>query len=203
MKPFVRPPLVITTEPTKHNFYATFDPNTGKVTGMTPQKQGNCVEIDEYLANQIQKGNKTFFDFKVELQNNEYVLVQKDAVQVKDNNVNTMTVVENKFLYEIKYNDTDSCIRFTLSKNHKKFIVTIDDTLANNLSATIDMNKTNVYNFFTTDQDNTSIVDSILEVNLNDLIKNKQVEINYTPNFVPRLFCRKLYNYSYEVIDEF
>ena len=58
MKPFVRPPLVITTEPTKHNFYATFDPNTGKVTGMTPQKQGNCVEIDEYLANQIQKGNK-------------------------------------------------------------------------------------------------------------------------------------------------
>ena len=56
MKPFVRPPLVITTEPTKHNFYATFDPNTGKVTGMTPQKQGNCVEIDEYLANQIQKG---------------------------------------------------------------------------------------------------------------------------------------------------
>ena len=47
---------------------------------------------------------------------------------------------------EIKYNDTDSCIRFTLSKNHKKFIVTIDDTLANNLSATIDMNKTNVYN---------------------------------------------------------
>ena len=53
MKPFVRPPLVITTEPTKHNFYVTFNPDTGKVTGMTPQKQGNCVEIDEYLANQI------------------------------------------------------------------------------------------------------------------------------------------------------
>ena len=150
-----------------------------------------------------QKGVKTFFDFKVELQNNQYVLVQKDAVQVKDNNVDAMTVVENKFLYEIKYNDNDSCIRFTLSKNHKKFIVTIDDTLANSISETIDMKKTNVYNFFTTDQDNTSIVDSILEVNLNDLIKNKQVEINYTPNFVPRLFCRKLYNYSYEVIDEF
>ena len=97
MKPFVRPPLVITTEPTKHNFYATFDPDSGKVTGMTPQKQGNCVEIDEYLANQIQKGVKTFFDFKVELQNNQYVLVQKDAVQVKDNNVDAMTVVENKF----------------------------------------------------------------------------------------------------------
>ena len=114
-----------------------------------------------------------------------------------------MAVVENKFLYEIKYNDTDSCIRFTLSKNNKKFIVTIDDTLADNLSETIDMKKTNVYNFFTTDQDNTMIVDSILEVNLNDLIKNRQVEINYTPNFVPRLFCRKLYNYSYEVLDEF
>ena len=66
MKPFVRPPLVITTEPTKHNFYVTFNPDTGKVTGMTPQKQGNCVAIDEYLANQIQKGVKTFFDFKVE-----------------------------------------------------------------------------------------------------------------------------------------
>ena len=51
MKPFVRPPLVITTEPTKHNFYVTFNPDTGKVTGMTPQKQGNCVAIDEYLAN--------------------------------------------------------------------------------------------------------------------------------------------------------
>ena len=111
MKPFVRPPLVITTEPTKLNFYVTFNPDTGKVTGMTPQKQGNCVAIDEYLANQIQKGVKTFFDFKVELQNNQYVLVQKDAVQVKDNNVDAMAVVENKFLYEIKYNDTDSCIR--------------------------------------------------------------------------------------------
>ena len=85
----------------------------------------------------------------------------------------------------------------------EKFIVTIDDTLADNLSETIDMKKTNVYNVFTTDQDNTMIVDSILEVNLNDLIKNRQVEINYTPDFVPRLFCRKLYNYSYEVFDEF
>ena len=47
MKPFVRPPLVITTEPTKHKFYATFDPDSGKDTRMTPHKQGNCDEIDE------------------------------------------------------------------------------------------------------------------------------------------------------------
>ena len=33
----------------------------------------------------------------------------------------------------------------------------------------------NIYNFFTTDQDNTSIVDKIIEVNLNDLIKNKSL----------------------------
>ena len=38
---------------------------------------------------------------------------------------------------------------------------------------------------------------------LNDLIKNKQIEIDYVANLVPRLFCRKLYNYSYEVVDEF
>ena len=41
----------------------------------------------------------TCFDFKGELQNNQYVLVQKDAVQVKDNNVDAMAVVENKFLH--------------------------------------------------------------------------------------------------------
>ena len=38
---------------------------------------------------------------------------------------------------------------------------------------------------------------------INDLIKNKQIEIDYVANLVPRLFCRKLYNYSYEVVDEF
>ena len=38
---------------------------------------------------------------------------------------------------------------------------------------------------------------------LNDLLKKKQVEIDYVVDFVPRLFCRKLYNYSYEVADEF
>ena len=65
------------------------------------------------------------------------------------------------------------------------------------------MEKHNIYNFFTTDQDNTSIVDKIIEVNLNDLIQNKQIEIDYVANLVPRLFCRKLYNYSYEVVDEF
>ena len=202
-KPFVRPPLVITTEPTKHNFYLKFDPETGMVKGLIPKKEGNCVEIDEYLAHQIQKGTKTFFDLKVELQNNEYVLVQKDALKVKENKVDNISVVENKFLYEIKNNSKDSCIRFKLDKKLKKFIVTIDKQLSDNLSNTIDFQKTNIYNFFTTDQDNTSVVDRILQINLNDLLLKKQIEIDYVVDFVPRLFCRKLYNYSYEVADEF
>ena len=90
-----------------------------------------------------------------------------------------------------------------LNKKNKKFTITIDESLATSISETIDMEKTNIYNFFTTDQDNTSIVDKILQVNLNDLIKNRKIEIDYVANFVPRLFCRKLYNYSYEVLDEF
>ena len=202
-EPFVRPPLVITTEPTKHKFFMTFDPNTGVCTGLTPHKQGNCVEIDEYLGNQLQKGVKNFFDFKVVLENNAYVVIQKDAVQIKDNEIENISVVENKFLYEIRKNKIDSCIRFVLNKKNKKFTITIDKSLATSISETIDMEKTNIYNFFTTDQDNTSIVDKILQVNLNDLIKNKKIEIDYVANFVPRLFCRKLYNYSYEVLDEF
>ena len=202
-EPFVRPPLVITTEPTKHKFFMTFDPNTGVCTGLTPHKQGNCVEIDEYLGNQLQKGVKNFFDFKVVLENNAYVVIQKDAVQIKDNEIEKISVVENKFLYEIRKNKIDSCIRFVLNKKNKKFTITIDESLATSISETIDMEKTNIYNFFTTDQDNTSIVDKILQVNLNDLIKNKKIEIDYVANFVPRLFCRKLYNYSYEVLDEF
>lgn len=202
-EPFIRPPLVITTEPTKHKFFMTFDPDTGVCTGLTPHKQGNCVEIDEYLGNQLQKGIKNFFDFKVVLENNAYVVLQKDAVQIKDNEVKNVSVVENKFLYEIKNNKIDSCIRFKLDRKNKKFIITIDESLAKSISETIDMEKHNIYNFFTTDQDNTSIVDKIIKVNLNDLIKNKQIEIDYVANLVPRLFCRKLYNYSYEVVDEF
>ena len=202
-EPFIRPPLVITTEPTKHKFFMTFDPDTGVCTGLTPHKQGNCVEIDEYLGNQLQKGVKNFFDFKVVLENNAYVVIQKDAVQIKDNEIENISVVENKFLYEIRKNKIDSCIRFVLNKKNKKFTITIDESLATSISETIDMEKTNIYNFFTTDQDNTSIVDKILQVNLNDLIKNKKIEIDYVANFVPRLFCRKLYNYSYEVLDEF
>ena len=64
------------------------------------------------------------------------------------------------------------------------------------------MEKHNIYNFFTGPKI-ISIVDKIIEVNPNDLIKNKQIEIDYVANLVPRLFCRKLYNYSYEVVDEF
>ena len=89
-----------------------------------------------------------------------------------------------------------------MDRKNKKFAITIDESPAKAFE-TIDMEKHNIYNFFTMTQDNTSIVDKIIEVNPNDLIKNKQIEIDYVANLVPRLFCRKLYNYSYEVVDEF
>ena len=62
------------------------------------------------------------------LENNAYVVLQKDAVQIKDNEVKNVSVVENKFLYEIKNNKIDSCIRFTLDRKNKKFIITIDES---------------------------------------------------------------------------
>ena len=203
-EPFIRPPLIIKAKPKKHKYFVQFEPATGKVIGALPYKSGNCIEVDEYLGSAFIKGTKILRDYEVLLIEGQHTIVsKKDSVATKDNNVEAITVVENKFLHEVKYNNTDSCIRFKLSKNNKKFIVTIDDTLATSISDTIDMTKTNVCNFFTTDQDNTSIVDKILEIDLNYLIKNKKIEIDYVANFIPRLFCRKLYNYSYEVADEF
>ena len=203
MSEYKRPPLIIEVKPTKHKFFVQFDPATGMCLGVSPQKSGECIEIDEYLGSQLQKGTKMLFDYKVELVDDKYTLVSKNAVEVKDNDVTVNTVVENKFVYEIKNNTQDSCIRFKLDKNLQKFTITIDEVLANSLKNSLDLTKENKFDFFTTDQDNISVVDRIIQLNMNELLTKQKLEIDYVAKFVPRLFCRKLYNYSYEVENGF
>ena len=46
-----------------------------------------------------------------------------------------------------------------------------------------------------------NILDYILPVNLNSLIQQKTLTIKHKSNNVPSLYCRKLYDYSYEVVN--
>jgi hypothetical protein len=101
-------------------------------------------------------------------------------------------------VYEIVKNDKDSCVRFKLDMKNKKWNVSIDDDLKNIIQNTVKQDN-NVFKFFTTPQHNTSVPDYSFDVDLKQLCTTGDIQFEHKSNQTPRLFCRKIYNYSYEV----
>lgn len=193
----IRPPLEFDVIRPEVKYYFRFDPESGRVLGCSIQHKDHSIEVPEELAKQIQHRMKRLSDYTVELENNQYIVKTKNAVNNKqhsniqsDNNV-------NQVIYEIVKNTKDSCIRFKLDTIHRKWNITIDSELKNTIQNTIKQQST--FRFFTTPQDNTSVLDYIFELDLQQLCANDSIEIEHKSKQIPRLFCRKVYNYSYEV----
>ena len=194
----IRPPLEFDVIRPKVNFYFHFDPETDEVLGCSVQKQGHSVEITKELADQLHVGSKHLADYKVTFKNNEYIVESKYVVNAK-----TQTEIEkvdhiNKTVYEIVKNDKDSCIRFMLDLKNKKWNISIDDELKDLIQKTVTQ-KNNMFKFFTTPADNTSVLDYSFNIDLSELCTNGNMQIDHNSTATPRLFCRKIYNYSYEV----
>ena len=81
---------------------------------------------------------------------------------------------------------------------NKKWNVSIDDDLKNIIQTTVKQDNY-VFKFFTTPQHNTSVCDYSFHVDLKQLCTTGDIQLEHKSNQTPRLFCRKIYNYSYEV----
>jgi|TARA_B100001094_G_scaffold47089_1_gene42326 hypothetical protein len=195
---YIRPPLEFDVIRPKVKYYFHFDIETGDVFGCSVQHQGHSVEITKELADGIHNGTKELTDYRVVFKNTEYVVeslfVENNKLQ---NDVKTDDHI-NKVIYEIGKNDTDSCVRFVLDMKNKKWNISIDDELKNVIQNTVTQDNF-IFKFFTTPKNNTSVPEYSFEVDMTQLCAVGNVQIDHNSNQIPRLFCRKVYNYSYEV----
>ena len=99
-------------------------------------------------------------------------------------------------MYEIKSNTYDSCIRFNLNMIKKEWNISIDSDLKSSLKNSVDAN--NEYEFFATNVSNTSIPAYSFKSKLQNLFDG-DITIPHTVDYVPKIFCRKVFNYAYEV----
>ena len=192
----MRPPLKFGTTPPKRNYYLMFKPDDGEVIGFGIEKKGDCVEISKDLADKIHNGETSYTMYKVILDKNGYKAVPKNAVESKTHTEIQQKDIVNTNLYEIKSNTNDSCIRFNLNMTKKELNISIDSKLKASLQNSVDTE--NEYEFFVTDDNNTSIPAYSFKIKLQNLFDNN-ITIPHTVDYVPKIFCRKVFNYAYEV----
>lgn len=194
----IRPPLEFDVIRPVVKYYFHFNPESNEVLGCSVQQQGHSVEITEELATQVQSGSKQLSDYRVVFKDTEYVVESRYVVNNKLQTDIKTDNHTNKVVYEIVKNDKDSCVRFKLDMKNKKWNVSIDDDLKNIIQNTVKQDN-NVFKFFTTPQHNTSVPDYSFDVDLKQLCTTGDIQFEHKSNQTPRLFCRKIYNYSYEV----
>jgi len=194
----IRPPLTFDVIKPDVKHYIRFNPETGFPIGCSTEAKGHCVEISEELAVQIKKGFKNLMDYRVKLVDNKYVVQTKNAVQNVNHLQTNCDVIENRTVYEIKTNQHDACVRLVLDMKEKLWKVTVDDALKTNLIQQV--NSDHTHKFFVTDNDNSAVLDYTFDLNIQELLKDEITTIKHTGSKIPRLFCRKVYNYSYEVV---
>lgn len=192
----MRPPLTFGNYKPEMKYYFRFDPDSGEVLEFSIEKKGNCVEISKELADKLYAGETNYIFYKVILSKDGYKAVPKDAVENKTHTEIQQKVVINKNLYEIKSNQNESCIRFYLNMSKKEWTVSIDENLKASLQDSVDAD--NEYEFFATNDSNTSIPAYSFKIKLQNLF-NDNITIPHTVDYIPRIFCRKVFNYAYEV----
>ena len=195
----IRPPLKFDVIRPKVQYYFHFDPESGDVYGCSIQQKGHSVEIPKELAKQVQNGIRRLTEYKVIFKNTQYVVESKFTVIQKPQNDLEQNISVNKLIYEIVKNDKEPCIRFRLDIENKKWDITIDNELKTVIENTVKQ-ENNTLKFFATTQNNTSVPEYTFDVDLNQLCDQSSVEIEHKTDSKPRLFCRKIYNYSYEVV---
>ena len=192
----MRPPLKFGNYKPKMKYYFRFDPDSGEVLEFSIEKKGNCVEISKELADKLYAGQTNYIFYKVILDKDGYKAVPKNAVESKTLTEIQQKDIVNTNLYEIKPNTNDSCIRFNLNMTKKELNISIDSNLKASLQDSVDAD--NEYEFFATNDSNTSIPAYSFKIKLQNLFDNN-ITIPHTVDYVPKIFCRKVFNYAYEV----
>ena len=192
----MRPPLTFGNYKPEMKYYFRFDPDNGEVLEFSIEKKGNCVEISKELADKLYAGQTNFIFYKVILSKDGYKAVPKNAVENKTHTEIQQKDIVNTNLYEIKSNKKDSCIRFKLDMSKKEWCISIDEKLKKSLQDNVDPN--NEYEFFTTNSNNTSVPAYSFKIKLQNLFENN-VTIPHPVDYVPKIFCRKVFNYALEI----
>lgn len=197
----MRPKLTFETIRPSVNYYLRFDPATGNILGCSIEKKGDCIEIDQELGKQIKSGQKSFMNYKAVLINNEYVVKPKNFVESKQQTNIKTDHIENKALYRVQKNNKDSCIRFLLDTTAKKWIIKIDNEIRTTLRNNLNLKGDNRHNFYVVDDNNPNFLNYIMTLDIARLINDGTLQEDHLSNTIPMLYCRKIYNYSYEVLN--
>jgi hypothetical protein len=185
----------------KQKWYFSFNKDTGQVLNCSVTKKGNSVEISESLGHDIAIGLKNLSQYVVILQDGKYIVKSKTEMDGIEYEISSPKKAENRNVYKIDSNNIDDKISFKLDMKNKQWNIKINDNLGQEIENTLDMSKNIILNFYVTKKDDANILDYVLPVSLNNLIKQKTLTMEHKSNNIPSLYCRKLYDYSYEVVN--
>ena len=196
-----RPDLTFTPNIKEQKWYFNFNKDTGQVLNCSVIKKGNSVEVPESLGHDIANGVKNLSQYVIILQDGKYIVKSKTDMDGIAYEIASPKKIENRNVYKIESSNINDKISFKLDMKNKQWNIGINDNLGQEIENTLDMSKDIVLDFYVTKKDDANILDYILPINLNSLIKQKTLTIKHKSNNVPSLYCRKLYDYSYEVVN--
>jgi hypothetical protein len=196
-----RPDLTFTPIMKEQKWYFNFNKDTGQVLNCGVIKKGNSIEVSESLGHDIANGLKNLSQYIVILEDGKYIVKSKNEMEGIKYEISAPDKIENKNVYKIEPNNVNDKISFKLDMKNKQWNIGINENLGKEIANTLDMSKDIVLDFYVTEKDDANILDYILPVNLNNLIKQKTLTMDHKSNNVPSLYCRKIYDCSYEVIN--
>lgn len=197
-----RPDLTFKPVIKKQQWYFGFNKESGQVIYCGVVKKGNCIEITESLGTDIAVGIKNLSQYEVILQQGKYVVKSKESMDSVEHKIQANKKIENSHVYKINPNTPDNKISFKLDMKKKEWEVQIDDKLSKELENTLDLSQKTILDFYVTKLDDANILDYVLPLNLNELIEQKRLIMKHKSNNTPSLYCRKMHDYSYEVVNE-
>jgi len=182
-----------TVQPIKIQYWAAYDPQSGKVLGIYPGASAdnlkNKIEIDEDIAESINNGTTSIFNCYVDLESGKLEIVEIKSLTTIDDILHR--VVDNRWA---KIDDPD----ITVAYNNNLISILLNEKYRKGKKIFWD-GETEM-NFFITDYNDPNILHNMFTVKLSKLIEeNFSIEIDPPKKF--SVYTRRVFK-KYVFINE-
>jgi len=184
--------------------YLKFDKFTGEIQSCQAGYIVDGLAITEELGIDFVTGKEIMSNYKVVFIDNSYKLIKKYVIQ-KDsyNNTQSNSIIVNKNVYKITTADNDNnCISIQLNKKEKNLTFSVSEQFKNSMKDYFTENSSKDHYFFATKKNDGSILDHTFVIDMKELLEKGIINVNYDPKYSIDLYCRKTFDYKYEVINE-
>ena len=180
--------------------YIQFNQETGEALTVGPTKEGNCIGIEETIANDLKAGMKQLNQFKVVLdeETKKYILSEIRL----DTNLTKKYIIEppaSKYIFQLPVSSVkEDGINLIQNANKGVWAVSIQGETHKTIKELAETNKQLKQLFFVTEKNNPNILHDTLIVDLNKLVDEEEYEIKTFDKQSVKLnisvFCRNTYN---------